>query len=79
MKTSELNAICSQYKSEINRMLFNKGSKLSIGYSFGRNISNTIYLHERESGLIISNIGNFKTSLELENCIRIINNLLNNI
>lgn len=79
MKASELNAICSQYKSEINRILTNKASNLRIGYSFGRNVSNTIYLVECESGKFVSNIGNFRTSKEVENNMRVINNLLNNI
>jgi|LakMenE01Jun11ns_1017448.scaffolds.fasta_scaffold9406854_2 hypothetical protein len=79
MNTKELNSICSQYKSDINRILANKGHKLQIGYSFGRNVSNTIYLSEVGTGRIVSTIGNFKTSSELENCIRVIQNLLNNI
>ena len=80
MKTSATQQrieICSQYKAEINRILTNRNNPQRIGFSFGRNVSNTIYLVQAIDGKVMGRIGDFNTSKEVENTLRTILNFYN--
>lgn len=76
MKKTELNELCSQYKSEINRRLFNKAASYEVGYSFGRNVSNTIYIYDRHNKNILQNIGTYSTAQEVLTNLKTLSTLL---